>query len=145
MLIDYIRQVYASQKFILKEDFEFIEFDDITSEGISEKEPTSDTIEIWAAIKIPFKGEIPESYKVLNLMIGDWVAKNEKDLTKTINKNLAEHFKENYPDSDASELENSEESTIWLDQLDYMPRTKEGEDTLTIEIEVVLDTEPIGE
>jgi hypothetical protein len=145
MLIDYIRQIYASQKFSIEDDFKFIEFDDITPEGISEKEPTPEAIEIWAAVKISFKGELPESYKVLNLMIGDWVAKKETDLTKTIHKNLAEHFKENYPDSDASSIENSEDSSIWLDQLDYMPRTDVNDKSIIIEIELVLDTEPIDE
>jgi hypothetical protein len=145
MLIDYIRQVYASKKFNIEDDFEFIEFDDITSEGISEKEPTPEAVEIWAAVKVPFKGELPESYKVLNLMIGDWVAKKETDLTKAIHKNLAAHFKKNYPDSDASGIEDSEDSAIWLDQLDYMPRVDEDKKTLTVEIELVLDTEPISE
>ena len=145
MLIDYIRQVYASKKFNIENDFEFIEFDDITSEGISEKEPTPEAVEIWAAVKVSFKGELPESYKVLNLMIGDWVAKKETDLTKVLHKNLAEHFKKNYPDSDASGIEDSEDSAIWLDQLDYMPRVDEDNKSLTIEIELVLDTEPISE
>jgi hypothetical protein len=145
MLIDYIRQVYASQKFSLKDDFEFVEFDDITSEGISETEPTPEAIEIWAAVQVPFSGELPESYKVLNLMIGDWVAKNEKDLTKVIHEKLAEHFKKNYPDSDTSDLSSSEDSAIWLDQLDYMPRTEDGKKSLTIEIELVLDTEEKSE
>jgi hypothetical protein len=145
MLLDYIRQVYASQKFSIGDDFDFIEFDDITAEGISEKEPTPEAVEIWAAVKIPFKGEIPESYKVLNLMIGDWVAKNEGDLTKMLHSKLSGHFKKNYPDSDTSEIENSEDSAIWLDQLDYMPRIEEEEKTMVIEIELVLDTEPISE
>jgi hypothetical protein len=145
MFIDYIRQVYASQKFSLGDNFEFKEFDDITPEGISEKEPMPEAMEIWAAIKVPFIGEIPESYKVLNLMIGDWVAKKEKELTKAIHENLMEHFKKNYPDSDASDLEESENSAIWLDQLDYMPRIDEDDKSMIIEIELVLDTEPISE
>jgi hypothetical protein len=145
MLIDYIRQVYASQKFSIGDDFEFKEFDDITPDGISEKEPTPEAMEIWAAVKISFTGEIPESYKVLNLMIGDWVAKKEKELTKELHKNLADHFKKNYPDSDASGLEESEDSAIWLDQLDYMPRIDEDGKSIVIEIELVLDTEPISE
>ncbi len=145
MLLDYIRQVYASQKFSLENDAEFVEFDDITPEGISEKEPTPEAVEIWAAVKVPFKGEIPESYKVLNLMIGDWVAEKETELTKMLHEKLVEHFKKNYPDSDASEVENSEDSAIWLDQLDYMPRVEEDEKSMIIEIELVLDTEPISE
>jgi hypothetical protein len=145
MLLDYIRQVYASQKFSIGDDFEFKEFDDITPEGISEKEPTPEAMEIWAAVKVPFTGEIPESYKVLNLMIGDWVAKKEKELTKALHKNLADHLKKNYPDSDASGLEESEDSAIWLDQLDYMPRIDEDDKSIVIEIELVLDTEPISE
>jgi hypothetical protein len=145
MLLDYIRQVYASKKFIIGDTFEFVEFDEISADEITETEPELDAIEIWAAVKVPYKGELPESYKVLNLMIGDWVTKNEKALTKTIHEKLAEHFKANYPESDASELNTMEDSVIWLDQLDYMPRMDEEKKELTVEIELVVETEEIEE
>jgi hypothetical protein len=145
MLIDYIRQVHASKKFFIGNNFKFVEFSDTTPEGISEKEPIPEAVEIWAAIEVPFRGEIPESYKTLNLMIGDWVAKNENALTKLFHEKLIGHFKKHYPSSDTSGIIDSEETSIWLDQLDYMPRIDEKNKTMTIEIELVLDTEPIKE
>jgi hypothetical protein len=144
MLIDYIRQVHAAQNFKIKDDFEFLDFDDITQDLKGDKE-VPEHIEIWAAVKIKYGGKAPESYKILNLTIGDWVATNEKALTKIIHEKLKGHFSEAYPDSDTSEVHAESDSAIWLDQLDYMPRVDEKENSIIIEIELVLETEPVDE
>ena len=143
MLIDYIRQIHANQNFKLKDGFTFMQFDDITSESLTEENPIPDHIEIWASVKIPFEGVVPESYKILNLTIGDWVAQNEPKITKVIHNELKKHFKLHYPNSDISELDGGEDTCVWLDQLDYMPRVDDTEKTLTVEIELVLDAESI--
>jgi uncharacterized protein YlxP (DUF503 family) len=142
MLIDYIRQVHATQKFKIKDNFEFLDFDDITHEDMGDKS-VPEHIEIWAAIKINYDGEAPDSYKILNLTIGDWVASHEKDLTKVIHKKLKDHFSVSYPESDTSDVHEESESSIWLDQLDYMPRINEKEKNLIIEIELVLEAEEL--
>lgn len=146
-LVDYIRLVNAKTKFKIKDDFEFVEFDDITSEGITEVSPVPDQVEIWAAIKINYDGDIPDSYKVLNLMIGDWVEENVEELTKAIHSALAKHFEEHYPNSDTSDLTNDDgDSAIWLDQLDFMPRIDDDSNkSIIIEVELVMDTEAIGD
>jgi len=140
-LIDFVRKVHAAQNFILKDDFTFIAFEDISKEHIEETQDVPETLEIWAAVKIPFEGELPESYKVLNLMIGDWVESNLEKLTPIIHEELKGHFKEHYPESDISGLEQAEDTAIWLDQLDYMPRINEDEGFMLIEVELVLETE----
>jgi hypothetical protein len=142
MLIDYIRQVHANQNFKIKNNFEFLDFDDITSEEL-EKDSTPEQIEIWAAVKIRYEGKVPESYKILNLTIGDWVASQENALTKVIHDKLKGHFKEAYPNSDTSEVHAESDSAIWEDQLDYMPRVDEKEKSIIIEIELVLEAEPV--
>jgi hypothetical protein len=139
MIVDYIRQIRALKNFKLEDKFEFEEFDDITPEGLTETEPVPEHIEIWAAIQIPFEGTLPESYKVLNLIIGDWVGQHEKELTMIIHGKLKEHFKANYPNSDTSEMD--EDSAIWTDQLDFMPRINEKEKNMIVEIELVLEAE----
>lgn len=138
--LEFVRLVNAKQKFKMT-TFEFQEFDDVTKE-INE-DPVPDQVEIWASVKVKYEGEIPESYKSLNLFIGDWVEENEEQLSKVIHEKLQGHFTENYPGSDASALQAVEDTAIWLDQLDYMPRIDETEKTLTIEIEMVLEAEPI--
>lgn len=144
MLIDFIRIINAAKNFSIKDKFDFISFDDITAEDVANG-VTPETIEIWAAVKIHYEGEIPGSYKALNLMIGDWVEKNIKPLTNIIHTELKKHFKESYPESNAEDLEQLDESAIWTDQLDYMPaKSSEDEKFLTIEIELVLHAEPIG-
>jgi len=139
MMIDFIRQINAAKNFSIKDDFSFVEFDDITAEEFNEIKTLPDVLEIWAAVKVNYDGTLPESYKVLNLMIGE----NVQKLTTEIHTQLKGHFGKNYPDSDSSELENMENSAIWLDQLDYMPIINEDDKSLVIEIELILHAEPI--
>jgi len=144
-LIDFIRELNAAQKFKIKDQFEFQEFDDISAGHIKETKTIPETLEIWAAVKIHYEGELPESYKALNLLIGDWVEKHTNQLTPVMYKELQKHFKKNY-EGDFSALEKSEDSPIWQDQLDYMPRSEKDDDgSMIIEIELVLNAEPLGE
>lgn len=144
-LLDFIRKVNASQNFSLKDNFEFIALDDISAEYIAENNKVPETLEIWAAIKIPFEGDIPDSYKVLNLMIGDWVETNVAQLTTVIHQELKDHFVKKYPDSEIIDLEQIEDSAVWLDQLDYMPEIDPDQKVVKIEVELVLNAEPIEE
>lgn len=141
--LDFVRAINAAKKFKIKDDAEFIEFNDVSDAGVTEDDPIPDQMEIWSAVKIWYEGEIPESYKSLNLIIGDWVEQHEEKLTKMIHNELKRHFKEKYPNTDASELdEEGEASSIWLDQLDYMPLDNPNEKSMVIEIELVMDVEP---
>ena len=144
-MIDFVRKVNSKNKFSLKKEFTFIEFNDVSAEHIEKHESVPDLLEIWAAVKVSYDGEIPESYKTLNLIIGDWVNDNIKALTTEIHKNLKDHIKTSYPESAFDDLEQTEDSAIWTDQLDYMPLIDENDKSFTIEIELVLDTEPTGE
>jgi hypothetical protein len=145
MFEDFIRIVNAAKNFKIKDDFEFISFDDITQEDV-ENGDSPETIDIWAAVKISYNGKMPESYKALNLMIGDWVEKNLSSLTEVLHKELRGHFEEHYPESNSEDLESLDESVVWTDQLDYMPaKSSEDEKSLVIEIELVLHAEPVGE
>ena len=141
MLIDLVRMVNAAKNLKLGDTFEFVKFDDISKE--IEQDGPEETIEIWASVKVPFTGKIPESYKILNLVIGDWVSDHGEELTKVLHDKLVGHFKEHYPDSDTSELGGGEETSIWMDQLDYMPRVEEDKNEMTIEIDLVLHPEPV--
>jgi hypothetical protein len=78
-------------------------------------------------------------------MIGDWVESNLEKLTPALHDELKKHFEENYPESDASALDQMEDTAIWLDQLDYMPDIDEDAKTMQIEIELVLNAESDGE
>lgn len=138
-----VRVVSAKKKLSLSDDFKFIEFDDINKEMIKPDSPIPDNVEIWAAIQIHYNGEIPESYKTLNLIIGDWVEEHEENLSSIVNEKLKEHFQEYYPASEFGVEEG--DSSIWLDQLDYMPRIDPSDNSMIIEIELVLDTEPLGD
>lgn len=145
MMLDFIKVSSAQQNFKIRDDFEFVAFDDMTSEGMTEDSSVPQELEIWAAVKINYEGIIPDSYKVLNLIIGDWVNSHVDPLTKAIHGQLKGHFQAIYPGSDHSELDDAEKSTIWTEQLEYMPRIDDDLKSIVIEIELVLPTEPVGE
>jgi NDP-sugar pyrophosphorylase family protein len=141
----YIRQVHAAQNFKIHDDFSIVSFDDITEqvdiENGSDKSIVQD-LEIWASIEIQYDGIIPKSYKVLNLIIGDWVTSHQKEITPILHKQLKEFLSKQFPDSDNSELEDEAiDTSIFLDQLDYMPRVNEKNRTIVIEVELVLEAE----
>lgn len=140
MLLDYIRQIQASQNFKISDDIKFIEFDDLTNEGLEEGEEP-DQLEIWAGIQIKFDGDVPESYRTLNYIIGEWVDRHRDELTKVIQEHLVEHAKSFYDDSEVD----LEDTMIWEDQLDYMPRIDYENKKIIIDVELVLITEPLEE
>lgn len=145
MLDIFVRTISAASKFSLKPDFEFISFDDVSAEDMEDKDSVPGELDLWAAVKVFYDGQVPESYKALNLLIGDWVEKNVDALTRVLHEQLKQHFGSNYPESEISDLDQVEDSAVWLDQLDYMPILKPGDNSMTIEIELVLHAEPIGE
>jgi len=138
MLVDYVRIINSLKKMKFKDTFEFISFDDISLEDLA-KDEVPDHLEIWAGVRISYEGELPESYKALNLMIGDWVEGHEEELTEVIHEKLKAYIHEKYPDAEADI--SSDDTSIWLDQLDYMPRSEEDKKHLDIEIELVLEVE----
>ena len=144
MLIDFVKVANAKQKFRLKDKFEFKSFDDITQETVTEEDPVPEHLEIFAAVKLFYDGTMPDSYKTMNLVIGDWVSEHEKSLTPVIHKELKEYLKTAYPNG-ITEIDDPEETAIWEDQLEYMPRVNEEEKNIIIEIELVLETEELEE
>lgn len=144
ILDEIVRAVNANKKFKIKDEFKFIEFNDVSKEGIQPDSPVPDQVEIWVAIQVEYEGTVPDSYKTLNLIIGDWVERHEEKLTEVIHNELKRHFEEHYPGADVSELDNGD-SVIWLDQLDYMPRIEGDRKTIIIEVELYMDTEPFNQ
>jgi len=141
MIIDYVRLINAAKKFKIKDDFEFISLDDVSSEHIEEHKSVPELLEIWAAVRVFYEGEMPDSYKSLNLIIGDWVNNNIESLTDVLHKELQEHFGTFYENSSIDDLNDVEGTAIWKDQLDYMPIMDEKENSIIIEIELVLHAE----
>ena len=136
-LIDYVRLVNAKKSFCIK-SAKFKEIEDLSKETESE-----DHVEIWTEFELKYAGELPESYRTLNAIIGDWVEENVDDLTKKLHPPLIKFLKKEYPESDLVDIEEGfEESPIWTDQADYMPRGKEGEKKISIEVDLVLEHEP---
>ena len=143
MLIDFVRKINAEQNFRILDQFEFIELSDAAAEGVSELSSVPDVLDIISVIKVHYDGQAPESYKVLNLMIGDWVEQHLDELTKVIHEKLKGHFQEYYPNSDISDMD-EEDTAIWTDQLDFLP-TMESDNAMLIDIELILHAEPTGE
>jgi len=135
-------KVAASRNLRLK-DVEFLGFesvDETTVEAVADGERDMFAqVDVWAKMRLSFDGAIPESYRVLNAAIMDWVEEHEGDLKKEINPKLIPYLKKTYSDLDTSDLDEDFDDYIWEDQVDYMPDVDEGKGTIDFEIELVLD------
>jgi len=139
----FIKQIQAQKSFKILDDFKIKDIEEVSEEV----DAIPEHLELWAVTEIQFSGELPDSYRVLNAIIGDWVESHQEELDKAIHPVLIDFFKEAYPDSDLSEIkEGFEETPIMTDQADYMPRIEGGEEkTLTIEIELILEPGKLDE
>jgi hypothetical protein len=144
MLIDFVRKINAEQNFSLDKDFQFIEFNDAVAAGITDLSTVPDPLDIIAVVKLKYEGTPPDSYKVLNLIIGDWVELHLDELTKVIHEKLKGHLNEFYPNSDISDMD-GEDTAIWTDQLDYLPAVDSNDNSILIDIELVLHAESLEE
>jgi len=134
----------AAENFKLKES-SFIDFDkiDIDEENSVENndEEFSANIEVWANICLTYEGVPPDSYRVINRMLQDWVDDHEADLKKMINPKLVDFLKDQYSGIDISDLNQDFDDYIWEDQVDYMPDIDEGKKTIKFTVELVLEIE----
>lgn len=142
-LVDFMSKK-ASENFKLKEA-KFIAFDniEIDEENTVENndEDYSANLEVWANVEITYEGVPPESYRVLNRMLQDWVDDNDKKLKEMINPKLSDFLKEKYGDIDLSDLNAEFDDYIWEDQVDYMPEIDEDKKKIQFVVELVLEVE----
>jgi len=138
----------ASENFKFKKS-SFIGFErmDIDEENVVDNndEEFSADIDVWAKISIDYEGSPPDSYRVLNRMIQDWVDDHDDDLKKMINPTLSEFLEKNYHGIDLSDLDTDFDDYVWEDQVDYMPEIDEDAKTIKFSIELVLEIEEIDD
>jgi len=128
-------------------DVSFVDFDSIDLEeydaSISEADlqDFSASAEVSTNLKITYEGELPDSYRVLNSMLQDWVDDHDEDLKKVINPKLIPFLKEHYKDADVSDLKEDFDDYIWEDQVDYMPEIDEDKKEIKFVVDLVLEVE----
>lgn len=105
------------------------------------EEDFSADIEVWAVVSFDYTGTPPDSYRVMNRIIQDWVDDHDAELKKIINPKLSSFLKDNYHDIDISDLNEDFDDYIWEDQVDYLPDVKEKDHKIEVTIELVLDIE----
>lgn len=134
----------ASENFKLKEA-KFTGFDNIEIEEENtvdnNDEEFSASLEVWANMEITYEGDPPDSYRVLNRMLQDWVDDNEMQLKGMINPKLSAFLKEKYDGLDISDLDQDFDDYIWEDQVDYMPEIDEDKKKIEFVVELVLEIE----
>jgi hypothetical protein len=130
-------------------DVSFIDFDSIDMEEMKASITEADiqefsaTVEVSANLRITYDGEPPDSYRVLNSMIQDWVDDHDEDLKKIINPKLIPFLKEHYKDLDTSDLKEDFDDYIWEDQVDYMPEIDENKKEIRFSLDLVLDVDEV--
>jgi hypothetical protein len=146
-------KLVVAANFILKNDVKFEGFDDVgemelshtvnvrQNGEMSEYEKEFNQLDIWAHLSIGFEGEPPDSYRVFNSILLDWVDEHEAELKKIVNPKLISFLKEKFKDLDVSDLKEDFDDYIWEDQVDYMPGIDDEDGRLHFSIELVLDIE----
>lgn len=128
-------------------DVSFVDFEAIDIEEMgatitgSDLEEFSSTVEVSANLKIGYEGDLPDSYRVLNSMLQDWVDDHDEDLKKIINPKLIPFLKEHYKNVDVSDLKQDFDDYIWEDQVDYTPEIDEDKKEVKFSVDLVLEVE----
>jgi hypothetical protein len=137
----------AAENFKFK-DASFVDFEEISLQELSQSieseqdiEDFSVQLDVIANMKIAFEGNPPDSYRVLNGMIQDWVDDHDEDLKKVINPKLIPYLKEHYKNIDVSDITEDFDDYIWEDQVDYMPDIDESKKEIQFSIELVIEIE----
>lgn len=137
---------FARKNLKLK-DVSFVDFDSIDLEEMdasiteADLQDFSASVEVSANLKITYEGELPESYRILNSMLQDWVDDHDEELKKVINPKLIPFLKEHYKDVDVSDLKEDFDDYIWEDQVDYMPEIDEDKKEIKFVVDLVLEVE----
>jgi hypothetical protein len=134
----------AAENFKLNEvsfvGFEKVDIDEQNSVENNDEDFSAD-IEVWANLSIEYAGNPPDSYRVLNRMLQDWVDDHDGDIKKLVNPKLIDFLKENYENLDVSDLNQDFDDYIWEDQVDYMPDIDEDKKKIQFTVELVLEIE----
>lgn len=142
--------IIASRNFSF-EDLKFEGFEDISETSFRhelsvQKEDTLESYEdefkqldIWAHMSVAFKGEPPESYRVLNSIVLDYVDDKESEIKKEINPKLKKFLSDQFLEIDVEDLDEIEDDYIWEDQVDYFPGVDPEDNRLHFFIELVLE------
>lgn len=138
-------RIIASEKFKFK-DLSFNGFDKVDTTEIMGTEEEDDEefdsqVDVWAKFSLSFDGIPPDSYRVLNTMLMDYVDDNITKIKTLVNQQLVPYLKEQYKDIDLSDLTDDFGDYIWEDQVDYMPEVDEENGLITFVVEMVLDVE----
>lgn len=140
----------ASSSFSVR-DMKFEGFDDVGESSLvhnvslrkngvlAEFEEEFKQLDLWAHMSMAFKGEPPESYRVLNGIVLDTVDDHEDEIKKEINPKLKSFLKECFPGIDVSDLDEDFDDYIWEDQVDYYPGIDPDDGRLHFMIELVLE------
>jgi len=136
----------AANNFKLK-DVSFVDFDSIdideTIQSSPEVQEFEADIEVLSNLQLTYEGEPPESYRVLNGMLQDWVEDHKEDLRKVINPKLIPFLKEKYPNADMSDLNEDLDDYIWDEQVDYTPDIDEDKKLINFTVEINIDVESV--
>lgn len=108
--------------------------------GISEED-----FVLFAAMSVPYQGEPPSDYRVLNAIISDMMASSYKDMETLLAKPVLTYLTLEYRDADYTELLNGLEDYIWEEQLDYTPMVDPDAKTVHFSIELTFQMESLGD
>lgn len=98
---------------------------------------------LMVEVSVSYTGDLPESLRVINALVLDWVSANILDIEEAIRAPLTEYLEEEYPEVDYSEMLDDEAELVWTDQVDYLVSVDEEEKEVHFSIEINQDIESL--
>jgi len=100
---------------------------------------------LYVQLTVPFEGELPEDYRVINAMVSDFVSERKETLEEISHKPVLAYIIREYPGADSTELRDGLGEFLWEGQVDYIPLIDYENNLVYIVLELILAMESEGD
>lgn len=96
---------------------------------------------LYVQLTVPFEGDLPEDYRVLNALVSDFVSERKETLEEISHKPVLAYIVSEYPGADSTELRDGLGEFLWEGQVDYIPLIDYDNNIVYIVLELILAME----
>ncbi len=119
------------------------EVHDAGSKDLNNGEVDTEDMVIMAEVSIAYSGNPPESNRVLNAVVLDWVSANAAAVEEEIRGPVLDYLEKDYPEMDSSDFEGEDAVLVWPDQVDYLASVDEKAKRIHFSIEINPEIEEV--
>ena len=140
-IAEQLAKAVASSSLKLSQDLTLQEIHDGGSRAANEGEIDPSDFIVMADVSVPFTGEVPDSARILNAIVTEWVMANAQAVDAAIRQPVGDYLAEYYPEIDLGSVLGSENLLIWEDQVDYRAAYNQEDNLIHFTVETLLDLE----